>query len=404
MSLDNFDVSKEEEALMELSDEELEQAFKEAKMEQHTDDIVEDVQDIQEELNKDVTDDDIVDNKPIVDDTSGEELEQPSEEVDVKDSNDGEVPEAKQADEDLDTDQPNVDESVEPEPKAEEVKPEKFTYKANGQSFEFTMDEIKEQFGKVFGQSMNYTQKMQEIAPWKRTISALKDNGYTHDDVNLMIDALKGDKDAVTAIVKKAGVDSVELDTERELDYTPNNYGKSETELALDDVISTISRDEEFKTTQFVVDSQWDNTSRTKLASKPELVGLLHEDIKSGVFDEVSPLMLKKKVLDGGKKSDLEYYIEAGLEYTQNKNLLAEQEELKAKEAQRLAAEEEARKKAIADAKAREQKKIADSATAQKRRAASPTSKAGGRKNVIDYLEDSDEGFEQWYAELQAKM
>jgi hypothetical protein len=103
------------------------------------------------------------------------------------------------------------------------------TFKANNQEFTFTEAEILEQFETVFGQAMNYTQKMQKIAPYRKMISALEQEGVTHDTLNMALDALKGDKGAIKKMLELAKVDAYDLTSENEdsAPYIPGSYGKN---------------------------------------------------------------------------------------------------------------------------------------------------------------------------------
>jgi hypothetical protein len=42
--------------------------------------------------------------------------------------------------------------------------------------------------------------------------------------------------------------------------------------------------------------------------------------------------------------------------------------------------------------------------SSKKRKAAAPSKKAAGRKSGVDYLDDSEEAFEEWYSALQDKL
>ena len=385
-------LTPEEEALYNMSDEELEAAVKAAKAGEVEIDEPEDL-DTEEVEEVDGEEEEIEEE---------EELEQPDEE----DSDEDEEGEETEDETEEESDDPDGDEEDEPaeesteEKEPEVVKPQTYKVKANGTEFEFSVDELTQ----LAPKAMDYTRKMQEIAPWRKTISALKDNELSHNDVNLMIDALSGDKDAVATLIKKSGVDALELDTEQEVKYTPKEYGRSEQELAIEDVVGAISKDPEYKITQHVVDSQWDAKSRSTLADKPEYIEGLHADIKSGVFDQVSPMAMKIKVLDGGRKSDIDYYIEAGRQYYADKQAT---EAAQAQQAQESKAVEEkllAEKEAVDGVKQRQEKQKVVRSSAKKRKAAAPTKKAAGKKDVVDYLDESEEAFEDWYKKLQASI
>lgn len=385
--MDDFpDLTSEEEALYNMSDEELEAAFADAKAELGND--VEDTPD---------TDETGTEEDESASEDEEEELEQP----DAEDSNDVEDEVVIEQEEEEQSDEPDESESddVVPEPEAVITEPTKNTYRANGQDYEFTDDEVKEQFGKVFGQAANYTQKMQEIAPWRKTISALKENEIGHEDVNLMIDALKGNQEAAAEMLKKAGVDILSLDTEEETKYTPREYGLSETALAIQDIESRISGDQEYNITTHVVNKQWDEKSRDVMFKEPELIEGLHYDIKAGIFDEISPIATKLKVLDGGSKSDLDYYAEAAQTWKAGK------ETKEAEDKARIESEKQAKEQAKQVQKAKESAAKQERVKAQSkaRKAAVPTKKAAG-KTVIDYLDDSEEAYDDWYKKLQASL
>jgi hypothetical protein len=254
-----------------------------------------------------------------------------------------------------------------------------YQMKANGMEFEFTPDELIA----LAQKGMDYTKKTQQIKPWRETISALEEAKLGKEDVNLMIDVLSGNKDAIAEVIKKAGLDPLDLNTE-ESNYVPKNYGRNSVELEISDVIETIAKDPEYRTTSYIVEKDWDDASREAFVKDPNMIAALHVDVKNGNYDKVAPLMLKKKALDGGRKSDIEYYIEAGAEYH------AEQ---RAKQAQEAAKAEQAKK--VEQVKKQAAKQTAVKKAARKRKAAATTKPTGKTQSVVDYLDDdlSDEEF-----------
>jgi len=123
--------------------------------------------------------------------------------------------------------------------------------------------------------------------------------------------------------------------------------------------------------------------------------------VKSGMFDNVNPIAQKLKVYDGASKSDLEYYKMAAQQYfdgqARDEAVTAAQDETR-----RVTEERSAEAKRIAEVKASNAKQRATKAASQKRKAAAPTGKkAAGTNKSIDYLDDSDEAFEEWYNSIQ---
>lgn len=417
-----------EDDLYEMDDAELKAAFKAAKAEEASPDTQ-----IEEDMNNgavdDTTVDSAVDEEIEVDETNEEEsteadeelesdLEQPDEDSD-HDSDDNTTDEDESDDSDTDESEPDGDTDGSGEEKTddksdeevEEPQPvQKYSFRANGKEYEFTDEEIKERFPQVFGQAMDYTKKMQALKPWRKTIDALEQAKLSHDDVNLAIDVLKGNKDAIAEVMKRQGVDALDLDTENSK-YVANDYGRDENALAIKDVIDDISNDVEYATTQNILGSQWDEASWKTMSADPQMIKELHIDVKSGMFDKLSPRMDKIKLADGGKHSDLDYYIAAAREYNQEitqeekRNALLEQQRAEKQAAEEQRKAEEAKVQKLAEVKAQEDARKAAQQASKKRKDAAPTkSRADSKSGAVDYLNADDEDFEEWYSKLQNQM
>ena len=369
-----------------MSDDELEAAFREARaqdMSPETDIEMENsmVEDEPLDLEQPIEEDS--DNDLVVDEVTEEEVVTDSEpEVEVADEEPAEVDEQTENTEDEEL------------PEITETPVHKF--KANGKEYSFTPEEMMEQFPKIFGQAMDYTKKTQALKPWRKTIDAIESAKLGHDDINLMIDVFKGDKNAIAELIKRTGVDTLDLDTENSK-YVPKDYGRDDTALAIKDIVDEISTDKEYETTHRILSKEWDEKSFSELTKDPELIRLLHVDVKSGMYDKVQPIAEKMKVFDRGRQSDLDYYKAAAQEYFKAE---AETERrAKAIEDQRLAREAKlARQAEIERVKATQIKQAAVREQAVVRKAAAPVkSNAGTKKTVTDYLDESEEAYDEWY-------
>lgn len=375
-----------EEQMFYMSDDELEAAFREARaqdMSPETDIEMENsmVEDEPLDLEQPIEEDS--DNDLVVDEVTEEEVVTDSEpEVEVADEEPIEVDEQTENTEDEEL------------PEITETPVHKF--KANGKEYSFTPEEMMEQFPKIFGQAMDYTKKTQALKPWRKTIDAIESAKLGHDDINLMIDVFKGDKNAIAELIKRTGVDTLDLDTENSK-YVPKDYGRDDTALAIKDIVDEISADKEYETTHRILSKEWDEKSFSELTKDPELIRLLHVDVKSGMYDKVQPIAEKMKVFDRGRQSDLDYYKAAAQEYFRAE---AETERrAKAIEDQRLAREAKlARQAEIERVKATQIKQAAVREQAVVRKAAAPVkSNAGTKKTVTDYLDESEEAYDEWY-------
>lgn len=395
-----------EDQLYNMSDEELEAQFLAAKAEDEpTEEVVEGT--AEEEIEEDTQED--VEEEIAEEEEVEEDLEQPTEDSDDDTSSDDEDDEEEDEDtteaEEDELDGASEDEDEKPAENDSETKLEEqltkqeYKFKANGKEYTFSEDEVKEQFPKIFGQAMDYTKKMQTIKPWRKQIDALEQNNVTPDKLNLMIDALKGDKGAIKNLITENGIDILDLEGD-EHRYVAKDYGRDDTALAIKDVVDKISSDTEYETTHRVLSKEWDERSWQEMSGNPEMIELLHVDVKSGMYNKVQPIAEKLKVYGRGAKSDLDYYKEAaGIYFTQqeqeNGRLAKAEQQAKAQQT------EQAEKAKIAEVKERQVKAKTVKKESIKRKAAAPTKKAAGTKKATNYLDDSDEAFEEWYAKIQ---
>lgn len=379
--------------LYSLSDEELERAFLDAKENEQYSGVDEPVtesidtyeeEDIEimeqpDELDEDSVDEGATDDEVTTETESTEVTAQPDEEVDTEDEDPIEDEKSEE----------NINDEIAQQEQQELV------FKANGREFKFTQNEMLEQFPRIFGQAMDYTKKTQAIKQWRKTIDAIEQAKLGHEDVNLMIDVMKGNKEAIAEVLKRTGVDSLEIDTENSK-YTPNDYGRDDKALAIKDIVEEISVDKEYEITHRVLSKEWDEKSFREMTEDPDLIRLLHVDVKTGMFDKVQPIADKIKVLDRGNKTDLEYYRLASIELAQQQ----QEASRAAYEAERQKQEREAklaRQVEIDRVKKTQERQKEVAVKAVERKAATPTTRKVPTSKVVDYLDNSDEAFEEWY-------
>lgn len=381
-----------EEQLNNMSDEELEQAYLASKAEEESPDTqIEEELDVEESnLEEGDSDEEIEDS-----DESEDGSEHPEEDSDHDASEESNEDEPTEEDTEANPDEDAEEATDEGEDKEEEAQPvQTYKFRANGKEYEFSENELKEQFPRVFGQAMDYTKKMQQIKPWRKTIDAIEQAKLNHDDINLAIDVLKGDKDAIAEIIKRTGIDALDLNVD-ESNYVAKDYGRDDTTLAIKDVLETISRDPEYSKTASILEREWDDASWRSISQDPEKIRLLHIDVKSGMYDKLQPIAEKLKVYDGAKKSDLEYYKDAAQSYFDSVRQQEEAQRLQELAKQEAAAKQEAEKK-IAKVKKQERARDVTKKESAKRKAAAPTKTGTSKPSAIDYLDDSDEAFEEW--------
>ncbi len=335
-------------------------------------------------------------------------------EDDTPEVDDSEQPELEsEVIQDTESEEDNLDINIEGDTPTEEVvdttpdievkkdlREDKVVYKANGKEYEFSDEEVRKQFPTVFGQAMNYTQKMQVIKDKRVILDALDEANLTQKDINFLIDVSKGDKAAITELIKKNGIDTLELDLEDSV-YTPKEYGRSDKELEINDIVTKLESDPSFEKTKQILTKDWDPTSWDEFAKNPRLIEELNYDVANGTFDKVQSIADKIKVYDNSSKSDIEYYLDAAsiLDRESKESAVVESKEstfnpmLAAvdKISKELTASREAN---VAQVKKQEiQQKRKDAATTRK------TIKST-KQDINSYMEIDDSDFDAWYKKI----
>lgn len=246
-----------------------------------------------------------------------------------------------------------------------------YTIKANGKEYDMSIDELKQMASK----GMDYVKKTTALKPYRTMIAAMEQNGLSAEDINLLIDLKKGNKEAIAKIVSDSKIDVYDIPDSS--DYTPTEYRVHESQLDMKEMIADISKDSEFSRTSDIY-SKLDENSKTAINNNPAMLAGLHQDIKSGLFDQVLPYAEKRAMIDGYSQPFLKYYMEAGNEYLKNVNT---QNQIKSQQ----------------------QVKATTPINRDNKLAASLPSARADKKTVIDYLDEelSDEDYHAWRSKLQ---
>ena len=399
--------------LWDMSDEELEAAYKEAIAESESPDTDVEEKSATTEEEFEESEGSVEEEFEEVDEDGPDQTESEIEESDHDSSEDADTDEVEEDNTDKteadspdgDTEEDDAESSDEAEEDDAEPQPaQSYSFRANGKDYEFSSEELVQQFPKMFGKAMDYTKKMQTIKPWRKTIDAIEGAKLSHDDVSLMIDVLKGDKEAITEVLKRTGTDTLDLDTEADSNYITKDYGRDDGALEISDIVDEISKDAEYSTTHSILSKEWDEESWGTMAKNPDMIRLLHTDVKSGMYKTLQPIAEKLKVYDNNSKNDLDYYkLAAEQHFSKNaetKAYNARQEAKKQQQQADIMQDSEKNEARISQAKAESGKRVAAKKASAKRKAAAPTKSASANNNVTDYLDESDESFDDWYKAL----
>lgn len=167
--------------------------------------------------------------------------------------------------------------------------------KANGKVINITsVDELRN----LAQMGLNYTKKMQGLAPNLKLMKMLDNNGLL-DEAKLarLIDLDKKRPEAIAHLVKESGIDPLDLDTESAEGYRPNTYTVSTKEMALDTVLQDLEGSEGFRTTIDVVANKWDEASKQEVLDNPNILRDINAHVEAGIYQMVADEVYRQRAL-----------------------------------------------------------------------------------------------------------
>ena len=248
----------------------------------------------------------------------------------------------------------------------------------NGMEVNVTVAELEEGFKK----GMNYTQKMQELAPMRKTVGMIKENDISTQDLDLLIEVKKGNKEAIAKLIADSNVDPLDIETENAKEYVPQNHEVEVEDFQMQEVKDVINADTEFvdatKSALNVIPDDLYNM----VSSNPQALQALHTDVRNGVFAEVYPEVMKLKALGRSNEPTINLYQEVV-----NKIAISRQNEQ----------EVNTSKEKIDDIKSKQ-----DLAT-KRNNAARSKGKPSAKKSFVDYNDLDDDDYAKEYEKIMGR-
>ena len=158
-------------------------------------------------------------------------------------------------------------------------------FQANGKTIQLrSVDEAIQ----LMQQGANYTRKMQAIAPHRKVLMMLENNGLLDESkLSRLIDLEKKNPDAIRALVKEAGIDPLDIDVHEESTYTPGNHAVPDEAVAFQTSLDEVSSTPDGQETVRHITASWDPESKAELWKDPSILGTIHQQRISGVYDRV---------------------------------------------------------------------------------------------------------------------
>lgn len=159
-------------------------------------------------------------------------------------------------------------------------------FKANGKQIELRTPEEAIQLMQM---GANYTRKMQDIQPHRKTLLMLENNGLMDPDkLSYLIDLDKGNPEAIRKLLKDKGVDPLSIDTSADSSYLGGNHKVSDDEANFRNVLDDLSSNPDGKATLQTVNSTWDQASKEVLWKEPQILTAIHQQRENGIYDRIS--------------------------------------------------------------------------------------------------------------------
>ena len=168
-------------------------------------------------------------------------------------------------------------------------------FKANGKIIELKSPEEAIQLMQM---GANYTRKMQSIQPHRKVLTMLENNGLLDENrLSYLIDLDKKNPEAIKKLIKDAGIDPLEIDTETEPTYLEGSHKVSDAEVNFRSNLDELSSTPTGKETLHIINSTWDETSKEVLWGEPSLMTIIHAQRDTGVYDRITTEVDRQKML-----------------------------------------------------------------------------------------------------------
>ena len=173
----------------------------------------------------------------------------------------------------------------------------------------------------------DYHNKMKTLSPNLKIVSTLEKEGLLDQNkLNNLIDLSKKDPKAIAQLIKDSGIDPLDIDTDEEVTYKPNNYSVSDREFKINQAIDDIRDTPSFDKTINILAKEWDNESKNLISDNPEIISIINDHVFNGVFDKVQSVVDTERALGRLQVPDVVAYRQVA-EHLQSQGALSNQQE-----------------------------------------------------------------------------
>lgn len=146
-------------------------------------------------------------------------------------------------------------------------------------------------------QGANYTRKMQEIAPHRKTLMMLENNGIDQEQLSFLIDLSKKDPTAIQKLLKDSQINPLDIDVEAETTYRGGNHSVSDEEANFRTAIDDASASDTGRVVLQAINGTWDQASKELLFNQPGIIETMVQQYEAGFYERIAGEVDRRRVL-----------------------------------------------------------------------------------------------------------
>ena len=181
-------------------------------------------------------------------------------------------------------------------------------FKANGK--QITVNSAEDAI-RLMQMGVGANKRNAQLKPMMRVQKQLQDNGmFDEAKLNMAIDLMSGNKEAITSLIKQHKIDPYELDMESEKTFTPKSYEATDEDVELSNTIQELRGSDKFDDTIKVIGSEWDERSSQAVSKNPAYLRDINSDMESGSYEQIKNQVEYNREMGriDANTSDLEAY------------------------------------------------------------------------------------------------
>lgn len=150
---------------------------------------------------------------------------------------------------------------------------------------------------KLAQQGANYTQKMQQLAPHRKALLMLQNNGIDESQLDYLISLSKKDPVAIQKLVKESGLNPLDIDVEVEPAFKGGSHVVTDEAAHFQEMLDNMVSTPEGVATLQVINTTWDQASKDALYTDPGIASTILEQKSNGVYDVITAEVERYRML-----------------------------------------------------------------------------------------------------------